>query len=132
MASSIHNMKLTLKTLKRYISNFFGFANLGARNKNIVTSCNDKNLNNDVFLNLITYLKNLSWPLFLLFSSHGEGAYEVWKYRNTVDFIVNYHCTGNVFDEIAIFRLRPVVELPNTEINLLKLPCHCPNNCQIR
>ena len=35
-----------------------------------------------------------------------KGAYEVWNSPNTVDFIVNYCFTGDVFHEITIFCLR--------------------------
>ena len=52
----------------------------------------------------------------------GGGAYEIWKYRKTIDFIANYRCTSDVVQEIAILCFCDVPFLPNTEQNLLKLP----------
>ena len=56
------------------------------------------------------------------------GKYEVWNYLYTVDFIANYHFTGDVFYEITNFCLRDVVYSRNTEQNLLKLPYNRPKN----
>ena len=62
---------------------------------------------------------------------HKGGAYEVWYYRNTVDYIANYRFTVDVFHEITNFHRCHVLESPNTVQNLLKLPFHRPKNCQI-
>ena len=58
------------------------------------------------------------------------GAYEVWNYRTTVDFIAICHCTVDFFYEIMGFRLSNVVELPNTVQYLPKSLFHWPKNCQ--
>ena len=59
------------------------------------------------------------------------GAYEVWNYRNTVDIIASYRRTVDIFQVITDFCLRHVVQSPNTEQNLAKLPFHRPKKCQI-
>ena len=51
-----------------------------------------------------------------------EGAYNVWNYRNTVDFIANHHCNENDFHQIADFCLRCVSKIPKPSKN-------CPNYC---
>ena len=58
--------------------------------------------------------------LFLI-SVYFMGAYEV----------SNYRCTDDNFHETTIFRLRDMPEIPTTEQNLIKLPNHRPNYCQI-
>ena len=41
--------------------------------------------------------KILKWGLFM------KGVYEVWNYRNTVDFIANCLCTATLFIELRFF-----------------------------
>ena len=42
------------------------------------------------------------------------GAYEVWNYRNTVDFMTNYSYTGGNFHEIKNFSPHDLPEIQNT------------------
>ena len=78
----------------------------------------------------------MSVPLFATFHEvdhdlGGGGANKVRNDHNTLNFFSNYHCTVEVFHEIAYFCLFHVVYLTNTEQNLTKLPFHCPKTCQI-
>ena len=61
----------------------------------------------------------------------GGGAYEVWNYHNTVDIIANYRRTVDIFQVITNFCLRHVVQSPNTEQNVPKLPFHRSKNFKI-
>ena len=55
-----------------------------------------------------------------------QGAYEVCSYCNTVDFIVNLLCTGDIFREVIFFDFCELTKILNIKQNLLKLPYHCP------
>ena len=59
-----------------------------------------------------------------LYKGSGRGEYEVLDYRINVDFIANYRRTVDVFHVITDFRLRHVVQSPNTDQNLPKSPFH--------
>ena len=56
----------------------------------------------------------------------GEGSARSLKSSLFRYFIVNYFYTSGVFQEITVFRLRHVAEIPNNGHHLLKLPVAPP------
>ena len=57
-------------------------------------------------------------------SKSQAAAYEILNNLNTVDFVANYLCPGDVFHDITVFRMSKVAEIPNTDHKIHNLSYH--------